>query len=74
MKDNIKEFSIDDIREVTTEKSVEFAVAKIAVLSTRPNSHGINITEEILKRDGQSVLVNGWLLNMINSKTMLPLI
>lgn len=54
--DELKKFSIDDIREVATEDSVEFAIARIAVLSTRPNTHKINITEEILRRDGKSVL------------------
>lgn len=56
MKENVKQFSIDNIREVATDESVEFAIARIAVLSTRPNSHGVNITEEILRRDGKSVL------------------
>ena len=51
-----KYFSIDDIQEVATEDSVEFAVARIAVLSTKKNSHNVNITKEILKRDGLSVL------------------
>ena len=51
-----KYFSVDDIQEVATEDSVEFAVARIAVLSTKKNSHNVNITKEILKRDGLSVL------------------
>ena len=50
------QFSIDDIQSVATEESVEFAIAKIAVLSTKPNSHKINITKEILERDGKSIL------------------
>lgn len=50
------QFSIDDIQLVATEESVEFAIAKIAVLSTKPNSHKINITKEMLERDGKSVL------------------
>ena len=50
------QFSVDDIQSVATEESVEFAIAKIAVLSTKPNSHKINITKEILKRDGKSIL------------------
>lgn len=49
-------FSVSDIQSVATEDSVEFAIAKIAVLSTKPNSHKINITEEILRRDGLSIL------------------
>ena len=51
-----KYFSIDDIQYVATDDSVEFAVAKIAVLSTKPNAHKVNITKDILKRDGKSVL------------------
>lgn len=54
--DNKYYFSIDDIQEVATEDSIEFAIAKIAVLSTKQNSHKVNITEEILRRDGKSVL------------------
>ena len=54
--DNKIYFSIDDIQEVATEDSVEFAIARIAVLSTKQNSHKVNITKEILKRDGKSVL------------------
>ena len=54
--DNKIYFSVDDIQEVATEDSVEFAIARIAVLSTKENSHKINITKEILKRDGKSVL------------------
>ena len=49
-------FSIDDIQEVATDESVEFAIARIAVLSTKRNSHKVNITKEILERDGKSVL------------------
>jgi hypothetical protein len=49
-------FSNDDIQEVATEDSVEFAIARIAVLSTKENSHKVNITKEILERDGKSVL------------------
>lgn len=55
MTDNTKRFSIDDIREVATDDSIEFAIARICVLSTKPNSHGINITEDILRRDGLSI-------------------
>ena len=54
--DNKIYFSVDDIQEVATEDSVEFAIARIAVLSTKQNSHKVNITKEILERDGKSVL------------------
>lgn len=54
--DNKHYFSIDDIEYVATEDSLEFAMAKIAVLSTKENSHKVNITKEILERDGKSIL------------------
>lgn len=53
---NLKEFSVHDIQRVATEDSKEFAIARIAVLSTEDNSHGIIITEEILRRDVPSIL------------------
>lgn len=49
-------FSVNDIQDVATDDSDEFAIAKIAVLSTKKNTHKINITKEMLKRDGYSVL------------------
>lgn len=52
----IKKLSTDDIQEVATENSVEFAIARIAVLSTRPNSHKMKITEEVLRRDSATML------------------
>ena len=49
-------FSVNDIQDVTTDDSAEFAIARIAVLSTKRNSHKVNITRNILMRDGSSVL------------------
>ena len=60
-----KLFSVDDIQEVATEDSIEFAIARIAVLSTKKNSHNVNITEEILRRDGKSVL-GKWVISDYN--------
>ena len=51
----LKQLSISDIHEVSTENSEEFCYAKICVLSTKPNSHKVLITDEILRRDGISV-------------------
>lgn len=56
MKDSIKQFSINDIQEVATENSDEFFYARICALSTRPNSHKVLITDEILRRDGKTIL------------------
>jgi hypothetical protein len=52
----IKKLSTDDIQEVATENSVEFAIARMAVLSTRPNSHRMKISEEVLRRDSATML------------------
>lgn len=52
---NNRYFSIKDIEEISTENSDEFFYARIAVLSTRPNTHKVLITDDILKRDGVSV-------------------
>ena len=49
-------FSVNDIQDVTTDDSAEFAIARIAVLSTKRNSHKVNITKDILMKDGASVL------------------
>lgn len=56
MNEDLKHFSIYDIQEVETDNSQEFFYARICVLSTRPNSHKVLITKEILERDGQSIL------------------
>ena len=55
MKDT-KLFSIYDLQNVATEESADLAIAKVAVLSTAPNSHKINITEEILRRDVPTIV------------------
>lgn len=53
--DNIKKFDVSLINEVSTESSDEFYFGNMCVLSTRPNSHKVNITKEILRRDGESI-------------------
>ncbi len=55
MNDLKKKFSINDIQEVATKESDEFFYAKICALSTKPNSHKVLITKEILERDGESI-------------------
>ena len=55
MENKTLKFSIDDIHEVRTENSSEFCYAKICILSTKPNTHKVIITDEILRRDGVSV-------------------
>ena len=54
--DNTVKFALSDIQYYQNDDSVEFAIARLAVLSTKQNSHRLNITKEMLKRDGASVL------------------
>lgn len=55
MENKVK-FEIDEIHNFIEDEDPEFALAEIKFLSTSPNSHKINITEEILKRDASTVL------------------
>ena len=57
----LRKLSTDDIQEVATEDSVEFAIARIAVLSTRPNSHRMKISENVLKEYSKTML-GKWLV------------
>lgn len=54
--ENTKYFSINNLQEVATDESKDLAIARVAVLSTAPNTHKVNITEEILRRDVPSIL------------------
>ena len=55
MNETIK-FAIEDITRFVNDENPEMAIAHINFLSTRPNSHGINVTEEILRRDAHTIL------------------
>lgn len=56
MTENKYVFSINEIQNISTDDSDEFAIARISVLSTKRNSHKVNITKDILTKDGYSVL------------------
>lgn len=51
-------FAVDEIQKIDMSdySDAEFAVAKVGFLSTRPNSHGYNISEEVLRECAPSVL------------------
>lgn len=57
MKRNIK-FAIDNIQKIHLEdySEDEFAIARMGFLSTRPNSHELNISEDVLRQSAPSVL------------------
>ena len=51
-------FAVDEIQKIDMSdySDAEFAVARVGFLSTRPNSHGYNISEEVLRECASSVL------------------
>lgn len=54
--DNKVKFAIEDIERFKDDTDPELAIARVKFLSTKPNSHKINITEEILERDAKTIL------------------
>ena len=56
-------FAIEDIQKINLSEyeDDEFAVAKMGFLSTKPNAHGLIISEEVLRASAPSVL-NKWLV------------
>lgn len=57
MKRNIK-FAVNDIQKIHLEDYAEdeFSIARMGFLSTRPNSHELNISEDVLRQSAPSVL------------------
>lgn len=51
MRRNIKFESNNEIKEFKEYSDKKIAIAKVCVLSTSPNSHEFNISEEVLRRD-----------------------
>ncbi len=51
-------FAVDEIQKINLEDYAddEFAIAKMGFLSNRPNSHGLKISEEVLRESAKSVL------------------
>lgn len=60
IKDNILKFSVDNF-SMDDYNSDEFAIARLCVLSTRPNSHELVISDEVLKKYAPTVL-GKWLV------------
>lgn len=56
-------FAIEDIQRINLSdyEDDEFAVAKMGYLSTKPNSHGLKISEKVLRENASTVL-NKWLV------------
>lgn len=51
-------FAIEDIQRLNIEEydENEYCVGRMKFLSTRPNSHGLKFSEEVLRRDAKTVL------------------
>lgn len=49
-------FAVEDIDKYIDDEDPELAIAHVRFLSTAPNSHKINITEEMLRRDASTIL------------------
>ena len=54
---------LKDFQEYSKDK---LAIAKVCVLSTAPNSHELNISEEVLRRDIGSIRGNFLVAHMVN--------
>lgn len=51
-------FAVEDIQRLNVEEydENEYCVARMKFLSTRPNSHGLKFSDEVLRRDAKTVL------------------
>ena len=56
-------FAVEDIQRINLSEyeDDEFAVAKMGYLSTKPNSHKLKISEDVLRKNASTVL-NKWLV------------
>lgn len=68
--EKIIEFAVDNIQQLDYEHydEAEYAIAKLGFLSTRPNSHKLDISEEVLRNCASSVL-GKWVVADINPLT-----
>lgn len=55
MEENIK-MSLEDYPRFVNDNDPELAIAKALFLSTRPNSHGFNISEDVLQKYASTIL------------------
>lgn len=55
MEENIK-MSLEDYPRFVNDNDPELAIAKALFLSTRPNSHGFNLSEDVLQKYASTIL------------------
>mgnify|MGYP007094958600 CR=1 FL=1 len=60
-------FAVDTIQQIQFDDydEKEFAIAKVGFLSTRPNSHGLEISEKVL-RECASTVLGKWMVAKMN--------
>lgn len=67
MLEKLINFAVDTIQQIQFDDydEKEFAIAKVGFLSTRPNSHGLEISEEVLRECANTVL-GKWMVAKMN--------
>lgn len=68
MNSKIRNFSIDLVQNFIEDSDPEFAYGNMVFLSTKPNTHKLDISEEVLKRDASSIL-GKWVVCRVNPYT-----
>lgn len=63
-----RNFSVDVIEKFVDDDDPEFAYGTTLFLSTRPNSHGLNISEEVLRKYADTIK-GKWLVCKVNPYT-----
>jgi hypothetical protein len=67
MLEKLIKFAVDTIQQIQFDDydEKEFAIAKVGFLSTRPNSHGLEISEKVL-RECASTVLGKWMVAKMN--------
>ena len=67
MLEKLINFAVDTIQQIQFDDydEKEFAIAKVGFLSTRPNSYGLEISEEVL-RECASTVLGKWMVAKMN--------
>ena len=63
-----RNFSVDVIEKFVDDDDPEFAYGTTLFLSTRPNTHGLNISEEVLRKCADTIK-GKWLVCKVNPYT-----
>lgn len=55
-KEQIIKFAIDDLSRFSDDQNAELAIGRMLFLSTRPNTHRLNISEQVLRKYAPSII------------------